>query len=73
VQLHVNDGFLAGGGPYCHVYVAGVPTLDCSLTGGNPPHVPNAQGFDMSDRSVVVFRYDSTGNNRHDIKTFPQP
>ena len=72
MQLHVNDGFiLAGGSDYCHVYVAVVPTLTCALTeaqGG----VPMTHGFDMSDRSVVVFRYDSA-RTRHEIKTFPQP
>jgi hypothetical protein len=72
MQLRVNDGFiLAGGSAYCHVYVVVVPTLTCALTeaqGG----VPLTHGFDISDRSVVVFRYDSA-RTRHDIKTFPQP
>jgi hypothetical protein len=73
-QLHTNGGFiLSVGDQYCHVYVAGVPTIDCSLTSANPPNVPNTEGFDMSDRSVVVFRFDKTGYNRHDIKTFPEP
>ena len=72
IQLHNNDGFiLAGSSVYCHVYVEVVPTLTCALTlaqGG----LPGTHGFDISDRSVVVYRYDST-NTRHDIKTIPQP
>jgi hypothetical protein len=43
------------------------------MTEATPPHVPNSEGFDISDRSVVVFRYDKTGNILHDVKTFPQP
>ena len=72
MQLHNNDGFiLAGSSAYCHVYVVVVPTLTCALTlaqGG----VPGTHGFDISDRSVVVYRYDSA-HTRHDIKTIPQP
>ena len=73
MQLHNNDGFiLAGSSAYCHVYVVvAVPTLTCALTqaqGG----VPGTHGFDISDRSVVVYRYDSA-RTRHDIKTIPQP
>ena len=72
MQLRVNDGFiLAGSSVYCHVYVVVVPTLTCALTepqGG----VPKTHGFDISDRSVVVYRYDSA-RTRHDTKTSPQP
>jgi hypothetical protein len=47
------------------------PTMTCSLTiaqGG----VPKSQGFDITDHSVVVFRYDQA-HTRHDIKTYSQP
>ena len=70
-QLHVNGGFVLDSGDiYCHVYVAGARTLTCSLVygGGGPPRT---YGFDISDRSVVVFRYNTAGN-RHTIKTFSQ-
>ena len=72
-QLGVNDGFiLANADIYCHVYVAaGLPTITCSSitpAGG----VPNTHGFDMTDQSVVVFRYDSM-HNRQDPKTSSQP
>lgn len=72
--LHNYDGFnvlgTIGVGIYCHVYVAGKPTMTCSRD--DPSRLINTQGFDMSDRSVVVFRYDKSGA-RHDIKTRPQP
>jgi hypothetical protein len=72
-QLGVNGGFLlANANIYCHVYVAAqLPTITCSSVtpaGG----VPNTHGFDMSDRSVVVFRYGSM-HDRHDPKTSSQP
>ena len=52
-----------------HVYVAGAPTMTCSEiepTG----ELANLRGFDISDHSVVVFRYGSM-HDRHDIKTDP--
>jgi hypothetical protein len=71
-QLATNAGFiLAGGQAYCHVYMTDAPTMTCSLTiaqGG----VPKSQGFDITDQSVVVFRYDQA-YTRHDIKTYSQP
>jgi hypothetical protein len=72
-QLGVNGGFLlANASIYCHVYVAAqLPTITCSSVtpaGG----VPNTHGFDMTDRSVVVFRYDSM-HDRQDPKTSSQP
>src|SRR5262245_45799704 len=71
--LHNNDGFVVlgtkGAGVYCHVYVAGKPTISCAL---DDPRVPNSRGFDMTDTSVVVFRYDKSGV-RHNIKTIAQP
>lgn len=72
-QLGVNGGFiLANADIYCHVYVAArLPTITCSsvtAAGG----VPNTHGFDMTDRSVVVFRYDSM-HDRQDPKTSSQP
>jgi hypothetical protein len=72
VRLGANGGFvLASQDIYCHVYVEGVRTLTCSLvySGGG---APRTHGFDISDRSVVVFRYDAAGN-RQDSKTFRQP
>jgi hypothetical protein len=72
--LHNNDGFdvvgTQGVGLYCHVYAASKPTMSCSLN--DPSLVHNSHGFDMTDRSVVVFRYDTAGN-RHDLKRIPQP
>jgi hypothetical protein len=72
--LHNYDGFnligTKGVGVYCHVYVAGKPTMSCSLD--DPSLVPNSQGFDMTDSSVVVFRYDSA-RARHIVKTIQQP
>jgi hypothetical protein len=71
-QLSINGGFiLAGGQTYCHVYKTDAPTMTCSLTvpmGG----VANSHGFDINDRSVVVFRYDGA-HTRHDGKTYSQP
>ena len=72
--LRPNAGFnvlgTQGVGVYCHVYVAGKPTLDCSLD--DPVRVRNSHGFDMTDASVVVFRYDASGL-RHDVKSLRQP
>lgn len=72
--LHVNGGFEVVGthgvGLYCHVYVAGKPTITCSVD--DVSLVKNSHGFDMTDSSVVVFRYDKTGT-RHDVRTFRQP
>src|SRR5262249_9740171 len=72
--LHNYDGFnilgTQGIGVYCHVYVAGAPTMSCSLDA--PSRVSTSHGFDMSDRSVVVFRYDQSGL-RHNVKTIRQP
>ena len=48
-----------------------MPTMTCSEiepAGG----LANTRGFDISDRSVVVFRY-GTAHDRHDLKTYPQP
>ena len=72
-KLGNNGGFiLANANIYCHVYVAtGLPTITCSSitpAGG----VPNTHGFDMSDSSVVVFRYGSM-HDRQDMKTLSQP
>jgi hypothetical protein len=76
MQLHVNGGFANVGADnsnvYCHVYVAGTATLDCSLTGAASGHLPNSHGFDISNRSVVVFVFDKAGNRR-DVKTVQQP
>ena len=70
-KLGVNAGFGTANAPiYCHVYVAGGPTMTCSEiepAGG----LANTRGFDISDRSVVVFRY-GTAHDRHDIKTYSQ-
>jgi hypothetical protein len=72
MALGVNGGFaLAGANIYCHVYAAPAPTITCSSiepAGG----LPKTHGFDMSDKTVVVFRY-GTMHDRHDVKTFPQP
>lgn len=72
--LHNNDGFVVEGergvSTYCHVYLAGKPVISCSLDYPDLVHTP--VGFDMSDRSVVVFRYDKAGV-RQDLKTIKQP
>jgi hypothetical protein len=71
MRLGVDDGFMTANAPiYCHVYVAQARTITCSTivpAGGRP----NTYGFDMSDRSVVVFRYDSA-HARHELRTFHQ-
>ena len=71
LALGVNGGFSLAGAPiYCHVYAAPAPTISCSTiepAGG----LPKTYGFDMSDRTVVVFRY-GTVHDRHDLRTFPQ-
>lgn len=72
--LHDYDGFnivgTKGVGIYCHVYVAGKPTLNCSLDDTSLVH--DSQGFDMTESSVVVFRYDRSGG-RHSVRTVRQP
>ena len=72
--LHANDGFVVlgthGVGLYCHVYVAGKPTMSCSLD--DPSLVPDSHGFDMTDSSIVVFSYDKAGA-RHNLKTIREP
>jgi len=72
-QLSVNGGFnLTGVVIYCHVYPNGVSTMTCSVLGGNASGVANSSGFDISDRSFVLFRYDKQ-QARQDVKTIPQP
>ena len=44
--------------------------MSCSLD--DPSLVPNSHGFDMTDSSVVVFRYDPA-RVCHTVKTIPQP
>jgi hypothetical protein len=79
MRLHVNGGFGNEGkndsNVYCHVYRAAVLTLSCSVNGGSSlssSYKPNSHCFDISDRAVVVCRYNATGV-RHDIETIPQP
>jgi len=71
MRLAVNGGFAPPGASiYCHVYAAPAPTMTCSSivpAGG----IPNTQGFDMSIRSVVVFRYGAM-HDRHDVSHFTQ-
>jgi hypothetical protein len=66
MHLGLNGGFIApNSAAYCHVYAAPAPTMTCSLVrpkGG----IPSTQGFDMSSRAVVVYRYDAT-HARHDV------
>jgi hypothetical protein len=72
--LHRNDGFVISGTrgvtTYCHVYVAGKPVIDCALDYPTLNHT--SVGFDMSDDSVVVVRYDEAGG-RHELRTIKQP
>jgi hypothetical protein len=71
MRLGLDDGFMTANAPiYCHVYAAPSRTVTCSTivpAGGRP----NTYGFDMSDSSVVVFRYDSA-HVRHELRTFHQ-
>src|SRR5262249_61936019 len=71
MTLGVNAGFVLAGAPtYCHAYAAPAATITCSTiepAGG----LPRTYGFDMSERTVVVFRY-GTAHDRHDLQTFPQ-
>lgn len=73
MKLRTNGGFtIVGGGGnsiYCHVYVQGGRILSCAVNGG---HDSGDRGFDISDRSIVLFR-DGAGGSRHDLKTYPQP
>jgi hypothetical protein len=71
MRLGLDDGFMTANAPiYCHVYAAPGRTVTCSTivpAGGRP----NTYGFDMSDSSVVVFRYDAA-HVRHELRTFHQ-
>jgi hypothetical protein len=71
MRLGTDGGFMIVNAPiYCHVYVAKGRTVTCSTiepAGG----LPNTYGFDMSDTSVVVFRYDAA-HSRHELRTFHQ-
>jgi len=73
MRLSPNGGFVnlgaGGNGIYCHVYVQGDRILSCAINGG---HDAGDRGFDISDRSIVLFRYDAEGG-RHDLKTYRQP
>ena len=66
LRVGVNSGFAVPNAPiYCHVYVQGqLRTITCSED--EPAGVPNTYGFDMTDRSVVVFRYGSA-HERHGV------
>ena len=73
--LYNNNGFAVLGthrvGFYCHVYASsGTPTMSCSID--DPSLVHDSHGFDISDRSVVVFRYNAAGLRR-DLRTIKQP
>jgi hypothetical protein len=72
LRLGVNGGFFVAGQPiYCHVYLQSVKTLDCATItpkGG----IPNSHGFDLSDRTLAVFRYGRT-NDRHVVRTYRMP
>jgi hypothetical protein len=71
MRLSLNGGFITpGSAAYCHVYAAPARTMTCSLIrpkGG----IPGTQGFDMSAKSVLVYRYDATGA-RHDVAHYPK-
>jgi hypothetical protein len=73
MKLAANGGFVIlgtnGNSIYCHVYVEGGRILSCAVNGG---HDPGDRGFDISDRSIVLFRFDAAGM-RHDLKTYRQP
>jgi hypothetical protein len=72
LELAPNAGFIIRGGGtliYCHVYVEGERILSCASNGGNEP---GDRGFDISDRSIVLFRIDAAGIRR-DLKTYEQP
>lgn len=72
-QLAINGGFNPTGVLiYCHVYSNVGPTMTCSVLGDNASGMANSSGFDISDRSLVLFRYDSQ-QARHDVKSIPQP
>jgi hypothetical protein len=69
LQVGVSDGFFVGSGLIlCHVYVTTAKTLSCyksDAKGG----IAGTYGFDMNDRSVVVFRFGKI-QDRHDLQTF---
>lgn len=76
LQLRVNGGFRNAGANnsngYCHVYVAGGPTIDCSLTGEASGHRAGSHGFDMSDHSLAVNRFNAAGELQQ-VKAYRQP
>jgi hypothetical protein len=69
LRLGVSDGFFVSPGLIlCHVYVATARTLSCyqsDAKGG----IAGTYGFDMTDKSVVVFRFGKI-QDRHDLQTF---
>ena len=73
MKLGNNGGFIIigqeGNNIYCHVYLSGGLTMSCAVNGGSSA---GARGFDISDGSVVLFRYDGQGN-RHNLETVQQP
>jgi hypothetical protein len=73
MKLGTNGGFVLDGSGghniYCHVYVERSKRLACAWDAGTPS---GARGFDMSEREIVLFRYDA-GGIRHDLESFPQP
>jgi hypothetical protein len=72
LRLGINGGFFVATTPiYCHVYVQGSRVMTCSVAtakGG----IPKSRGFDISDRSVVVFRY-GVQDDRHPVRTYRMP
>jgi hypothetical protein len=62
-------GFDIGGTPIeCHVYDDRARTMSCSTISASGG-LPRSYGFDLTDRSVVVFRYGMAAD-RHVVKTF---
>lgn len=69
LRVGVNEGFFVGAGLIlCHVYVGTATTLSCyksDAKGG----IAGTYGFDMTDKTVVVFRFGKV-QDRHDLQTF---
>jgi hypothetical protein len=57
---------------YCHVYVQGARILDCYKETGSYGGDKGTSGFDISDASLVVFKFPEPGEFVT-VKTFAQP
>jgi hypothetical protein len=69
--LGPNGGFFAPKYLYCHVYIQGTRIMSCYKETTPKGGDKGSNGFDISDTSVVVFRFPQVAV-RQDVKTIPQ-